>query len=403
MFDLNRFVSRHVTGRSLSLFQPDMDEHAATLDARIRDRSVLVIGGAGTIGGAFLKEMFRFRPARVIVADVNENGLTELVRDLRSNASIQVPADFRTYPMDFGDAVFAKLLRAEAPFEIVANFAAHKHVRSEKDPYSIAALLHNNIFKTRQLLEWLSVRPPEHFFCVSTDKAAAPVNVMGASKKIMEQVLLAYSSRFTVSTARFANVAFSNGSLPAGFLSRIEKRQPLSAPADVARYFVSPEESGQLCLLSCMLAQSGEIFFPKLDPLRDERKFSDIALDLLDNLGFHAEICATEDEAREKAAAMDEHSRNWPVYFFTTDTSGEKMNEAFYTDTENVDWSRFSSLGVIRNSMPPPALVLAQFLDELRTLLEKDTLEKHEIIALIHHFLPEFEHLETGKGLDAKM
>jgi FlaA1/EpsC-like NDP-sugar epimerase len=403
MLDIPRFIAAHVTGRTKSLFQSDMERCETELHARIFERSVLVIGGAGTIGGAFVREILKFGPARLVVVDTNENALTELVRDLRSSAGVRMPPVFLTYPMDFGDPVFERFFRREGPFHIVANFAAHKHVRSEKDPYSMAAMLHNNIFKAKHLLELLSGHAPERFFCVSTDKAAAPVNVMGASKKIMEQVLATYSAVFSVSTARFANVAFSNGSLPAGFLARLEKRQPLSVPLDVTRYFLSPEESGQLCLLACMLGQSGDIFIPKLDPARDVRTFSQIATALLDTLGFQAEICASEQEAREKAALLTELSHRWPVYFFHSDTSGEKLEESFYTAAEQVDWSRFEALGVVKNTQSSPAPEMAQLLDELKALLEKDRLEKAEIIALMRHFLPEFEHLETGKGLDAKM
>jgi FlaA1/EpsC-like NDP-sugar epimerase len=405
-FDLPNFISQHVTGRTESFFKPDLTHYQAELAARIDGRSVLVIGGAGTIGSSFVKALLKFRPARLFVADTNENGLTELVRDLRSSLGYHIPTDFVTYPIDFGDAVFEKILRREGPFHIVANFAAHKHVRSEKDPYSIEAMLANNVFKAKRLLDLLTVHRPERFFCVSTDKAANPVNVMGASKKLMEQVIMAYASEIPVATARFANVAFSNGSLPAGFLERLMKRQPLSAPLDVERYFVSPEESGQLCLLACVLGASGDIFFPKLDAVQDVRKFSGIAANLLEAIGYQADICSSEQEAREKAARLNADSKAWPVYFFQSDTSGEKAYEEFFTENETLDLEQFASIGVVKQSgglTSNQPLTTAQMFDELKSLLEKDDLKKEEIVALMRHFVPDFRHIETGKGLDAKM
>jgi len=263
-FDLNAFIAQHVTERSTSLFEADLAANHALLQSRINGRSVLVIGGAGTIGASFVRALLRFKPAKLYVVDINENGLTELTRDLRSSLGLHIPEDYKTYPINFGDKVFEKLLQKEGPFDIVANFAAHKHVRSEKDHYSIEAMIENNVMRTKRLLDLLLENPPKHFFCVSTDKAANPVNVMGASKKLMEEVLLAYAKQMPISTARFANVAFSNGSLLDGFLHRLMKRQPLSAPLDVRRYFVSPQESGELCLLACLLGEPGDIFFPKL-------------------------------------------------------------------------------------------------------------------------------------------
>ncbi len=263
MLDLPKFITQHITGRTESLFQADLDQFSTELDHRIKGKSVLVIGGAGTIGASFIKAMLRFQPARLFVVDTNENALTELVRDLRSSLEYRIPEVFLTYPIDFGDPVFEKILQREGPFEIVANFAAHKHVRSEKDLYAIEAMLRNNVFKAKHFLDLLTAHKPERFFCVSTDKAANPVSVMGASKKLMEQLILSYANEFPVATARFANVAFSNGSLLEGFLQRLKKRQPLSAPY-VERYFVSQEECGQLCLLACMRSANRAIYsFPK--------------------------------------------------------------------------------------------------------------------------------------------
>lgn len=406
MLDLPKFISQHVTGRTDSLFREDLELFQTELAVRIEGRSILVIGGAGTIGSSFIKAILRFQPARLFVVDTNENALTELVRDLRSSMDFQVPSVFMTYPLDFGELVFEKIVRQEGPFEIVANFAAHKHVRSEKDQYAIEAMLTNNVFKTKHLLDLLAAQKPERFFCVSTDKATSPANVMGASKSLMEQIILSYVAEMTTSTARFANVAFSNGSLPAGFLERLAKRQPISAPLDVERYFVSPEESGQLCLLACVLGESGDIFFPKLDARQDVRKFSDIGTALLESFGFQADICASEQEAREKARLLNANSKTWPVYYFNSDTSGEKPLEEFFSGHETLDLNRFSSIGVIKHQRDPSnkmQMVTAQGLDELRALLAKPDLKKDEIIGLLSHLVPDFQHLETGKGLDSKM
>ena len=261
-FQLDSFISRQVTGRPQSLFAPDVETHRETLRREIAGKKVCVIGGAGSIGSAFIREVLRFHPSSLVVADLSENGLAELTRDLRSTEGLDVPEDYRTYTLDFADPVFEAIYREAGGFDIVANFSAHKHVRSEKDRYSVRALLQNNDLKARRLLDLLAQIPPRHFFCVSTDKAAGPVNVMGASKRIMEDLIFAYKDVFKVTTARFANVAFSNGSLPDSWMHRLQKRQPLVAPNDVRRYFVSPEESGQICLLACILGRSGEVFFP---------------------------------------------------------------------------------------------------------------------------------------------
>ncbi len=410
LLDLPKFISLHVTGRVESLFLPDLQRFEAELSSRIDGRSILVIGGAGTIGVSFIKAILRFRPARLFVVDINENGLTELVRDLRSSVAFNIPQDFVTYAIDFGDPVFEKLLRQKGPFDVVANFAAHKHVRNgEKDRYAIEAMLTNNVFKAKHLLDLMTVYKPERFFCVSTDKAANPVNIMGASKKLMESLILNYSDILPITTARFANVAFSNGSLPAGFLERLMKQQPLSAPSDVNRYFLSPAESGQLCLLACMLGEPGDIFFPKLDPEHDVKKFSDIATTLLQTLGFQADICSSEQEARQKATLLTAQSSAWPVYYFLSDTAGEKPFEEFYSDKELLDLKRFSSIGIIThhtNGSEHPGtnrLAVAEMIAELRAIFQKENLSKAAIIQAMQHFVCDFQHLETGKGLDQQM
>ena len=402
-FQIDQFISRFVTGRETSFFLRDLEQYDAALKQAIGGKSVLVIGGAGTIGSSFIKALLPFRPGSLYVMDLNENGLTELTRDLRSTDELFVPEEYKTYPINFADPVFEKIWRQEGPFHIVANFAAHKHVRSEKDQYSIEAMIANNAIRAQQLLELIATRPPEHFFCVSTDKAANPVNVMGASKKLMEEVILSYASSMKVTTARFANVAFSNGSLPDGFLTRLIKKQPLSSPTDVKRYFVSPQESGQLCLLACILGQSGEIFFPKL-ATGEMKTFSDIATALLREMGLEPDFCQSEAEAKRKAAAFDPAiSRQYPVYYFESDTSGEKPFEEFYTESETIDWARFGALGVITGKTGMPLPQIAEVFGRLQRVFDAPEISKADIIRVLTEALPGFHHLETGKGLDQKM
>jgi len=401
--NIDNFIRTYVTKRAESLLNPDLDKSRDLLKERLNGKRVLVIGGAGTIGSFYIKALLRFRISRLVVVDINENGLTELVRDLRSSTGYNIPAEFITYPMNFGDQVFEKMFRSLAPFDIVANFAAHKHVRSEKDIFSIEAMLENNVLRARKLLELLLEFPPEHFFCVSTDKAANPVNIMGASKKMMEELIMAYSTRLKITTARFANVAFSNGSLPLGFLERLIRRQPWSCPLGIRRFFVSPQESGELCMIASVLGESGEIIFPKLDEERDMISFDSIALDLLNYLGLVADVCATEEEARQKALLLNEGSTSYPVYFFDTDTSGEKPYEEFYTDKEVIDQTRFTSLGVVKNSVRRDFREIDAIFTRLRALFDSGQVTKGAIVDILKTWLPNFEHIEKGKGLDSKM
>ena len=261
MINIDNFIKENITLRPVSMFAADIKAHEEQLFQAIKGRSVLVIGGAGSIGSSYIRALLPFEPSKLVVIDLSENGLAELTRDLRSTYGMYVPEEYRTYTLNFADPIFERIFREEKGFDIVANFSAHKHVRSEKDRYSVQALMENNVIKAKRLLDLLAEYPPEHFFCVSTDKAANPVNIMGASKRIMEDMIMSYTSKFKITTARFANVAFSNGSLLAGFVDRIMKKQPLAAPNDVRRYFVSPEESGQICMLACMLGRNGENFF----------------------------------------------------------------------------------------------------------------------------------------------
>ena len=402
MFDLNQFISEHVVMRSVSMFSTDIDKNMTVLESKIKGKSVLVIGGAGSIGSSFIKSILPFKPAALVIADTNENALTELTRDLRSTKGMFIPGDYIPYPMDFASTAFRRMFRTRGGFDIVANFSAHKHVRSEKDIFSVEALLQNNVLHAKQLLDLLSDFPPEEFFCVSTDKAANPVNVMGASKRIMEDVIFSYSDRFPVKTARFANVAFSNGSLPAGFLARIRKLQPLSAPGDVRRYFVSPEESGQICMLACMLGENRSIFFPKLKEAQ-MMTFDAIGTELLKAYGYEVMECGSDEEAIEKAEDLKHGSRLYPVHYSKSDTSGEKAFEEFVTDSESMDLERFASLGVIIGKQIPDRDRIEKLFTALNDAFEREQTTKEEIVGIIKEYLPNFEHIETGKSLDGKM
>lgn len=401
MFNLKQFIDRNVTGRGQSMFTPDIEANYERLSREIRDKTVLVIGGAGTIGSSYIKAVLPFEPRTLVVVDVNENALTELTRDLRSSGDY-VPADYVTYPMNYADAVFEKMFRARGGFDIVANFSAHKHVRSEKDAFSVEALLENNVLRARKLLELLREYKPAHYFCVSTDKAANPVNIMGGSKKIMEDMIMAYSAEIPITTARFANVAFSNGSLPAGFLERVAKLQPISAPNDVTRYFVSPQESGQICMLACMLGNTGEIYFPKLGK-EQVMTFSDMATKFLEAQGFEIENCASEKEALEKAKALEKGAKKYPVFYSGSNTTGEKPYEEFFTEQEATDLQRHCALGVITSVVPRPIGEIDALFGQLEAVFAKPVTEKAEIVAVMKSFLKNFDHQELGHNLDEKM
>ena len=402
MFSLESFISSCVTKRPQSMFLPDIEANRSVLTEKIEGKTVLVIGGAGSIGSSFIKAILSFKPATLVVVDTNENALAELTRDLRSTKGMYVPEDYVPYPMDFASPVFEKMFRKRGGFDIVGNFSAHKHVRSEKDIYSVEALLQNNVLHAKLLLDLLSEFPPEEYFCVSTDKAANPVNIMGASKRIMEDVIFAYSDKFPVKTARFANVAFSNGSLPAGFLARIQKLQPLSAPSDVKRYFVSPEESGQICMLACMLGANREIFFPRLEE-EQMMTFDKIATALLEEHGYEVLQCVSDEEAIERAKDLKTGSNKYPVHYSSSNTSGEKAFEEFYTDTESVDLNRLKALGVVTNKEIPDREKVDALFEKLNKVFEAEETTKEEVVAVMKEYLPNFEHIETGKSLDSKM
>ena len=402
ILDINEFISRHVINRPQSMFMSDIKENHDKLCEKICDKTLLVIGGAGSIGSSFIKAVLPFKPKSLVVVDINENALAELTRDLRSAQGMYIPKDYITYPMNFASAVFEKMFRKRNGFDIVANFSAHKHVRSEKDVFSVEALIQNNVLNAKKMLDLLAEFPPEEYFCVSTDKAANPVNIMGASKRIMEDMIFSYSDKYPVKTARFANVAFSNGSLPAGFLERMQKLQPLSAPLDVKRYFVSPEESGQICMLSAMLGKNREIFFPKLHDSQ-MMSFDTIATKLLEECGYNVIRCNSDSEAIDKAQELKKGSRNYPVVYSLSDTSGEKMYEEFYTDSEKTDMDRFLSLGIITDKQIPDRNKIDTLCSNLNYLFSNDNVEKQDIVYAIKGYLPDFQHIETGRSLDSKM
>ena len=409
MFNLEKFIAECVTFRPNSMFKADIEANSEQLAREIEGKSVCVIGGAGSIGSSFIKAVLRFHPGKLVVIDLNENGLAELTRDIRSTEGLFVPQDYRAYTLNFADPIFARIFREEKGFDIVANFSAHKHVRSEKDRYSVQALIENNDIKAKRLMDLLCEFPPRHFFCVSTDKAANPVNIMGASKRIMEDLVMAYNDCFKVTTARFANVAFSNGSLPDGWMHRLQKKQPLVAPSDVKRYFVSPEESGQICMLACILGKGGEVFFPKLG--EDQMlTFSSICDDFIKAQGMTKDECSSDEEAKRKAAAIDNFQfsilnsqLNYPVVYFKSDTTGEKAYEEFYVPGEKVDMQRFEALGVVEQTARHTMPEVCDFFSELEQLFAREDFTKVDVVKAIQTFIPNFGHDEKGKHLDQKM
>jgi FlaA1/EpsC-like NDP-sugar epimerase len=386
------------------MFISDIETNKEILIREIEGKTVCVIGGAGSIGSSFIKAVLRFKPKSVVIVDLNENGLAELVRDVRSTYGLYVPDEFRCYTLNFADPIFERIFREEKGFDIVANFSAHKHVRSEKDKYSVQALIENNDIKAKKLMDLLTVYPPKHFFCVSTDKAANPVNIMGASKRIMEDLVMSYNKYFKVTTARFANVAFSNGSLPDGWIHRLQKRQPLAAPSDVKRYFVSPEESGQICMLACILGRPGEVFFPKLG--EDQMlTFSSICDNFVAAQGFKKDQCKTDEEAKLKATQLAEETKQtaYPVVYFNSDTTGEKAYEEFYVPGEKIDMNRFKALGVVEQASRHDMNEINDFFHCLESIFQNDNFTKAQVVDAIKEFIPNFEHEEKGKNLDQKM
>jgi len=358
----------------------------------------LIIGGAGTIGSNYIKELIKSQPKKIVVVDINENGLVELTRDLRSSNLLDYNPEYITYPVNLLSETFDKIFWSKK-FDLVANFAAHKHVRSEKNKISIEALIKNNIYGAIKLLELCLIRPPKYFFSVSTDKAANPVNIMGASKSLMEKLIISQQKKFRVSTARFANVAFSNGSLLDGFSNRMSKKQPLSCPSDIKRFFVTPEQSGQICILATFLGNTGNVFFPKLDFYKDQVYFKDIAFDFLKEKGYEPVIVSSEQEA--KLFDIDGNPGKYPIYLFKTDTSGEKTYEEFYTESDKFELEKYHSLGFI--STKQINISFNKVIEDFEKVFNNSESTKRDIVNTLFKYVPDFEHIETGKHLDQKM
>ena len=379
-------------------FEKDIIHNKNILSNKICNQNILVIGGAGTIGSSYIKQILKYNPSKITVVDINENGLTELTRDLRSSNLLDYNPEYITYPVNLLSDTFDKIFSSDK-WQVVANFSAHKHVRSEKDKISVEALIKNNVFGAIKLLNLCDQNPPKYFFSVSTDKAANPVNIMGASKSLMEKLILSKKNNFRVSTARFANVAFSNGSLLHGFIYRLNKNQPLSCPEDIKRFFVTPEQSGQICLLATFLGDTGNIFFPKLDFHKDQIYFKEIALDFLKENGFEPVLVQSEKEAKE--FDLDKNPNKYPIYFFKTDTSGEKTYEEFYTEEEDYEINEYDSLGFINT--PEIKISFEDVETDFESVFNNTNSQKSDIVTIIKKYVPDFMHIETGKHLDQKM
>jgi FlaA1/EpsC-like NDP-sugar epimerase len=388
-------------GRNKALFSDDVSGNEKELKRIVSESRFLVLGGAGSIGQAVTKEIFKRSPKKLHVVDISENNMVELVRDIRSSFGY-IDGDFQTFALDIGSLEYDAFIKADGKYDYVLNLSALKHVRSEKDPFTLMRMIEVNILNTDKTIEQSIAAGVKKFFCVSTDKAANPVNMMGASKRIMEMFLMRKSREIDISTARFANVAFSDGSLLHGFNQRLQKQQPIVAPNDIKRYFVTPQESGELCLMSCIFGENRDIFFPKLSEALHLISFADIAVLYLKQRGYEPHLCTTEDEARELAKTLPAQGK-WPCLFTSSDTTGEKDFEEFFTEKETLDMERFSNLGIIKNEpLFDPALLtnFEQTIDSIKSYLYCN---KNDIVKLFFEMIPDFGHKETGKYLDSKM
>ena len=388
-------------GREKELFALDVSNHESKLERIVASSTFLVIGGAGSIGQAVTKEIFKRNPKKLHVVDISENNMVELVRDIRSSHGY-IQGDFQTFALDVGSVEYDAFINADGEYDYVLNLSALKHVRSEKDPFTLMRMIDVNILNTEKTILQSIAHNSQKYFCVSTDKAANPVNMMGASKRIMEMFLMRRSLDINISTARFANVAFSDGSLLHGFNQRIQKRQPIVAPQDIKRYFVTPKESGELCLMSCIFGENRDIFFPKLSEELHLASFAEIAVKYLKQISYEPYLCTSEDEARKLAETLPLQGK-WPCLFTDSDTTGEKDFEEFYTEKETLDMMRFNNMGVIKNEPDFDNAALdefARFIDERK---KSASWSKEEIVALFHKMIPDFWHKETGKYLDGKM
>lgn len=391
----------NLIGRNKELFDWDIENNQEELANKVQQSRFLVLGGAGSIGQAVVKEIFKRNPQKLHVVDISENNMVELVRDIRSSIGY-IEGDFQTFALDIGSVEYDAFIKNDGKYDYVLNLSALKHVRSEKDPYTLMRMVDVNVFNTDKTIQQSIENGTKKYFCVSTDKAANPVNMMGASKRIMEMFLMRHSKTIEISTARFANVAFSDGSLLHGFNQRIQKRQPIVAPNDIKRYFVTPQESGELCLMSCLLGENRDIFFPKLSEALHLISFAEIAVHYLKNLGYQPYLCTSEDEARELAKTLPEQGK-WPCLFTASDTTGEKDFEEFFTDKEILDMDRFTNLGVIKNEPVYDETKLALFEQTIGQMKQNKQWTKQRIVELFHQMIPDFGHKETGKYLDGKM
>ena len=394
-------VSLELIGRRTELFTKDILANQVELHSKVSKSKFLVLGGAGSIGQAVAKEIFKRDPLKLHVVDISENNLVELVRDIRSSFGY-LKGDFKTFALDIGSIEYDAFIEADGQYDYILNLSALKHVRSEKDPFTLMRMINVNIFNTDKTIQQSIDNKAKKYFCVSTDKAANPVNMMGASKRIMEMFLMRRSKQIKISTARFANVAFSDGSLLHGFNQRIQKKQPIVAPNDIKRYFVVPQEAGELCLSSCLLGDNRDIFFPKLEESLHLISFADIAVKYIKNLGYEPYLCETEDEARTNIEAHIANKR-WPCLFTKSDTTGEKDFEEFFTVSETLDMDRFSGLGIIKNDLEYDNDKLDYFTKIIEQLKLEKSWTKDELVDLFHHMIPDFGHKETGKYLDSKM
>ncbi|WP_098416741.1 UDP-N-acetylglucosamine 4,6-dehydratase [Vibrio sp. ES.051] len=388
-------------GREKELFSADISTHETELKRMVSESRFLVLGGAGSIGQAVTKEIFKRNPKKLHVVDISENNMVELVRDIRSSLGY-IDGDFQTFALDIGSLEYDAFIKADGKFDYVLNLSALKHVRSEKDPYTLMRMIDVNVFNTDKTIQQSIDAGAKKYFCVSTDKAANPVNMMGASKRIMEMFLMRKSEQIAISTARFANVAFSDGSLLHGFNQRIQKRQPIVAPNDIKRYFVTPQESGELCLMSCLFGENRDIFFPKLSEALHLISFADIAVKYLEQLGYEPHLCETEKEARQLVQTLPEQGK-WPCLFTSSDTTGEKDFEEFFTDKEVLDMARFENLGIIKNESVYEQDLLTFFEDSISEMKGERAWTKDKIVKLFFTMIPDFGHKETGKYLDSKM
>lgn len=388
-------------GRDQVLFSNDIKNQQKELAEIVANSSFLVLGAAGSIGQAVTKEIFKRSPKKLHVVDISENNVVELVRDIRSSFGY-IEGDFQTFALDIGSIEYDAFIQADGQFDYVLNLSALKHVRSEKDPFTLMRMIDVNVFNTEKTLLQSVENGTKKYFCVSTDKAANPVNMMGASKRIMEMFLMRRSADIKISTARFANVAFSDGSLLHGFNQRIQKRQPIVAPKDIKRYFVTPQESGELCLMSCIFGENRDIFFPKLSEALHLISFADIAVKYLQQLGYEPYLCDSEDQARELSKTLPEQGK-WPCLFTDSDTTGEKDFEEFFTDNETLDMDRFENLGVIKNEALYDAQLVTLFEQEIKQMKSAKCWNKDQIVKLFFKMIPDFGHKETGKYLDSKM